>query len=158
MSERESQEAGELRHEKRDVRVGKVALFGLGLVALIVLVGSIIPVLFFKYMAVETAPPPPRSPLYGSQELPPEPRLERVPGLGFQKMRAAEEQQLNSYGWVDKSTKTVRIPIERAIELIAERGVPARPDVREGTGTNAPKQQGGTQSSSSEQSPGRKSQ
>jgi hypothetical protein len=100
-------------------------------------------------MAVETAPPPPRSPLYGQQELPPEPRLERVPGLEFQKMRAAQEQQLNSYGWMDKSTGTVRIPIERAIDLIALHGLPQRPDVREGAGI---------ESSNSKQGPGRKSQ
>jgi hypothetical protein len=158
MSEKEPMGSGEPRHEKRDVSVGKVALFGLGLVALIVLIGSIIPVLFFKYMAVETAPPPPRSPLFGKQELPPEPRLERVPGLEFQKIRAAEEQQLNSYGWVDKSTGTVRIPIERAMDLIALHGLPQRPDVRESAGTDKSKQQVGTQSSNSGQSPGRKSQ
>jgi hypothetical protein len=147
MSERESLESGELRHEKRDVSVGKVALFGLGLVALVVLVGSLVPVLFFKYMAVETAPAPPRSPLYGQQELPPEPRLERVPGLDFQKMRAAQEQQLNSYGWVDKSTGTVRIPIERAVDVIASQGLPQRPDVREGADTER---------SNSKHEPGRK--
>jgi hypothetical protein len=40
--------------------------------------------------------------------------------------RAAQQQKLNSYGWVDRSAGTIRIPIERAIELTAQRGLPSR--------------------------------
>jgi hypothetical protein len=33
---------------------------------------------------------------------------------------------LHTYGWIDKGTGTVRIPIEKAIDLVAEEGLPSR--------------------------------
>jgi hypothetical protein len=54
----------------------------------------------------------------------PEPRLEVTPAIDLKKNRAAEEQELNSYGWIDRSAGVVRIPIDRAMELIAQRGLP----------------------------------
>jgi DNA-binding GntR family transcriptional regulator len=41
-------------------------------------------------------------------------------------MLAAETAILHSYGWVDRDAGIVRIPIERAIEILAERGLPTR--------------------------------
>ena len=38
-----------------------------------------------------------------------------------------EEQTLHSYGWVDQQAGVVRIPIDRAMELLAQRGLPTRP-------------------------------
>jgi hypothetical protein len=38
-----------------------------------------------------------------------------------------EEQQLHSYGWVDQSAGSVHIPIDQAMQLIAERGLPTTP-------------------------------
>jgi len=46
-------------------------------------------------------------------------------------MRAAQERELTTYGWVDKEKQTVRIPIDRAMELLAQRGLPARNPVEE---------------------------
>jgi len=40
-----------------------------------------------------------------------------------------EEQTLNTYGWVDQKAGVVRIPIERAMQLIAERGLSTTPKV-----------------------------
>ena len=41
-------------------------------------------------------------------------------------MRAAEDQILNGYRWVDQAKGQVRIPIDRAIDMLAQRGLPAR--------------------------------
>ena len=41
-------------------------------------------------------------------------------------VREQEDEVLDSYGWVDKGAGVVRIPIERALELVAKRG-PAEP-------------------------------
>jgi hypothetical protein len=38
-----------------------------------------------------------------------------------------EEKTLHSYGWVDQRAGVVRIPIDRAMELVAQRGLPTRP-------------------------------
>jgi hypothetical protein len=43
--------------------------------------------------------------------------------LDMVQLRAREEKALNSTEWVDQSKGAVRIPISRAIDLIAERGV-----------------------------------
>jgi len=45
-------------------------------------------------------------------------------------MHAREDLLLDNYTWIDQSKGTVRIPIERAMELIAQRGLPAAPPVQ----------------------------
>jgi hypothetical protein len=40
-----------------------------------------------------------------------------------------EEQTLDSYSWVDQKTGVVRIPIDRAMQLIAQRGLSTTPKV-----------------------------
>jgi hypothetical protein len=41
-------------------------------------------------------------------------------------LHAREDLLLENYSWVDRSKGTVRIPIERAMELIAQRGLPVQ--------------------------------
>jgi len=57
----------------------------------------------------------------------PQPRLERNERVEINDFRLKEEQTLNSYGWVDEKTGAVRIPIERAMQLLAQRGLPTTP-------------------------------
>jgi hypothetical protein len=57
----------------------------------------------------------------------PDPRLETDERTQLNSIRIAEEQKLNSYGWVDEKAGTMHIPIERAMELLAQRGLPLRP-------------------------------
>ena len=59
--------------------------------------------------------------------LPPLPRLEIHPARNRQDFRSAEERRLSSYGWMDRAAGTVHIPIERAMDLVAERGVAPLP-------------------------------
>jgi hypothetical protein len=40
--------------------------------------------------------------------------------------RAMQDDKLNTYGWVDQAMGTVRLPIERAKDLVLERGLPVR--------------------------------
>ncbi len=42
-----------------------------------------------------------------------------------------EDLLLDNYSWVDQSKGTLRIPIERAMELIAQRGLPVAPTVQQ---------------------------
>jgi hypothetical protein len=37
-----------------------------------------------------------------------------------------QNEKLTSYGWIDRSNGIVRIPIDRAMDLILQRGLPAR--------------------------------
>jgi len=57
----------------------------------------------------------------------PQPRLERNERLEINDFRLQEEQTLNSYGWVDEKAGVVRIPIEHAMQLIAQRGLSTTP-------------------------------
>jgi hypothetical protein len=56
----------------------------------------------------------------------PAPQLETDERDQLDKIRLNEEQILNTYGYVDQKAGTVRIPIERAMDLIAQRGLPVR--------------------------------
>lgn len=56
----------------------------------------------------------------------PEPRLETNERMEINEFRLKEEQTLRSYDWVDKDAGTVRIPIDRAMQLIAQRGLPVK--------------------------------
>jgi hypothetical protein len=54
----------------------------------------------------------------------PEPRLQPDEIRDMDVFRQTQERDLHSYGKVDASGQTIRIPIERAIDIIAERGLP----------------------------------
>jgi hypothetical protein len=71
-------------------------------------------------------PPTPTAPLSWPRQLPPAPRLQPDPHLDLQKLFSAENTILESYGWVDEAAGIARIPIARAMELLAERGLPVR--------------------------------
>jgi len=60
-----------------------------------------------------------------------EPRLETNERTEINQFRVQEEQRLDSYGWVDQSAGVVHIPIDRAMQLIAERGLPTTPKAGE---------------------------
>jgi hypothetical protein len=60
------------------------------------------------------------------QPLPPEPRLQTDPHGDLLRLRQSEDQILNTYGWVDRNAGVVRIPIEQAMKLTVERGLPSR--------------------------------
>ncbi len=55
--------------------------------------------------------------------LPPLPRLQVRAVRHWKDFQTAERERLDSYGWMDRSTGAVHIPIDRAMDLIAERGV-----------------------------------
>jgi hypothetical protein len=58
----------------------------------------------------------------------PTPRLQTDDGnQDVMDLHAREDLLLNNYSWVDQSRGKVRIPIERAMELVAQRGLPVAP-------------------------------
>ncbi len=54
----------------------------------------------------------------------PEPRLEPHPAAGLAASAAKSEKELDSYGWVDRKARVAHIPIDRAMSLLLERGLP----------------------------------
>ena len=56
----------------------------------------------------------------------PAPQLEVNERTELNDERLREENTLSTYDWVDKNAGTVRIPIDRAMDILAQRGLPAR--------------------------------
>ena len=56
----------------------------------------------------------------------PFPRLQVSPPLDLQAFRAREEAELSTYGWLNRTAGIVRLPIERAMELVLQEGLPTR--------------------------------
>jgi hypothetical protein len=128
--------APRLLHETRDANIRGVFAFGVGLVVTGVVV-SIVVWLLFRYLSpgeTRAAPPLPLAtttsqgaPTRVPEPLPPEPRLQVHPREDLIDLRRREDEMLDSYGWVDKHAGLVRIPIEEAMRIAVERGLPARP-------------------------------
>ena len=115
-------------HEERDITFRPIVLSAVALIVLALLVFVGMRVLFNVLAANEAEQSAPRNPLAASygRELPPEPRLQTAPIQDLQTLHAREEKTLSSYGWVDEKAGTVRIPVTRAMELLLQRGAPAR--------------------------------
>jgi hypothetical protein len=54
----------------------------------------------------------------------PAPQLETDERTQLNGVVLSQEDTLNSYGWIDQQAGTVHIPIERAMDLLAQRGLP----------------------------------
>ena len=113
----------EPKHERTDVSVGPLTI--LGGVGLVVTVGIIVAVLFLfrNIVSREAGLEGPRSPLAASPSEYSGPKLQVDPPAELRALFEAEREHLESYGWVDRDVGVVHIPIERAMDLLAERGV-----------------------------------
>ena len=122
----------DLHHEESDVNINAVLTFGAGLFAVFVVVSLLVFVMFRYLDGRETRSEQVEYPLAVSQSgrVPPEPRLQTNPREDLREMRAKEDDLLHSYGWVNKNAGVVRIPIDDAIRLTLERGLPARQPVK----------------------------
>jgi hypothetical protein len=68
-----------------------------------------------------------RAPAAASEQ-PPLPRLQISPASDLKAFRLREDSELNSYGWVNQTAGIVRVPIDRAMEMVLQRRLPARTD------------------------------
>jgi hypothetical protein len=120
--------AGKVRYETSDVNVRAILTVGAGLAGGTIAVAVIIwfLVVFLADRSAQTGPREFPLAVTHEQRLPPEPRLQTNPREDLADLRRAEDQVLDSYGWVDKDAGIVRIPIDDAMRLTLERGLPAR--------------------------------
>jgi hypothetical protein len=123
--QRERPEHGRDDFEESDLSVWKVFLVGLG-----VLIGSLLALIisslwgsYLQYHRVQSSPPPLPIEAHGNP-LPPEPRLQPHPREDLKALRAREAWELNTYRWIDPSKGEIAIPIDRATEILAQRGIP----------------------------------
>lgn len=112
-------------HEIRDAQPRIVIgfLVILTITSAFILVASV--GLYHAFMGLdvrENQPPGPELPV--GDQTPPRPRLQADATLDFNRFKAKEEERLNSYGWVNSAEGIARIPIRRAMALIAKQGLP----------------------------------
>jgi hypothetical protein len=116
----------EQRFEHRDVNIWAIGKVAIGLV--LTTIASMLLVLgVFRYLEVqENAKQLPPAAGFAAGKLPPEPRLLENEPANLQQYRAAEDKVLNGYQWADQAKGQVKIPIDRAIDLLVQKGLPAR--------------------------------
>ena len=131
MEHSDSQAANpDVHHETSDVNIRAVFAFAAGLVVVAALIHLLILVLFNFFATREAVRVPRQYPLSVGQDerLPPEPRLQVSPRDDLQSLRTSEDAVLSGYSWVNKDKGVVRIPIEEAMRLTVQRGLPVRTD------------------------------
>ncbi len=127
-------------YETTDADVGPVVRFALFLLTVTLGVAAVA-VGFYKYLdAREIREKGQRYPMSEmvQRPLPPRPRLQTYPFTDITALRTEERKLLHGYGWVDKNAGVVRIPIERAIDVLAARGLPHREAPPAGTTPQPP--------------------
>ena len=112
-------------HAANSVSVGGLVVFASSLVILGIVVelilGGVIKGLYRESKSVhELAAPRLQD---GSAEYP-APRLQANPAGEFTSFKEQELARLNGYGWVDEKKGIAHIPIDRAIEILAVKGLP----------------------------------
>jgi len=134
MAENERPHPVDLGHPEPHAEVSDVNVWAVGKFAIALILLSIFSMagLFalFRYFIQSTGgpvPPVTREFQLDARKMPPAPQLEVSEPGDLARDRAAEDKLLTTYGWADKPSGTVRIPIERAIDMVAEQGLPARP-------------------------------
>lgn len=114
-----------IRFEPSDINTFGTFLVGIGVLAgTLIIVGLLFFYFsFLRHRKAELSPPPLPVAEHGNP-LPPEPRLQTSPPQDLKALRAREDWDLHHYYWIDKSTGEIAIPIERAMEIVATRGIP----------------------------------
>ena len=124
-----------------DSEIGVRAIFGVlaGLALLVALsFGAMFGLsAFLKSRSVARDPGP--LPVAEANQPRPRPRaaLQADPTADMAKYAKEEESALTSYGWIDRSAGVVRIPVDRAIDIVAERGLPVPPPLPAAPGAAA---------------------
>jgi hypothetical protein len=119
-------EADDVKYEKRDLNPRAIAWFtgGLAIVAVLVLIAmaGLIRLLSRGETPGQGVVPPGRTSV-AAIDRSPQPDLQVSPTQDLKRMRATEDAQLGAYGWVDRQAGVAAIPIDRAMAILAERGL-----------------------------------
>ena len=113
-------------HERSDAKVKPLAIFLVIMGITIVASAAFTVVLFDFFTQRAQSFDKPVSPLQIQNETPDGPRLQVVPGLDLRLQNEAEGERLNGYGWVDQGAGVVHIPIDKAVDVLVEKGLPTR--------------------------------
>jgi hypothetical protein len=105
--------------ERRDVPPSLIAKLAVGVAAFVLAVPLIMPSIFPQTQQTRS----PRLPNIAAGA----PILEVNPRADLKQFEAADSAALDRYGWIDRDHGIVQIPIARAMELLAQRGLSGWP-------------------------------
>ena len=136
-SHNQGHDAGEPRHtsvafEGRDIEARSIYgyLLALGLATAAALLICVYILRFTLNFAASSQAPPPPSREAHQRELPPEPRLQGVPGhttdpqQDWRDKLKADTEANQKFEWIDESSGIAQIPVKDAMKVIAEKGLP----------------------------------
>ena len=131
-----SQEVG---HESRDVEARVYIYALLAIVVLTVFMNLFLSLVFWSLDRNEKKVNGERPPMLKQLNLPkpPPPRLQISPRHDLEELHAREDEELNSYGWISPEQGIVRLPIQKAMDLIVQRGLPTK---NSSTGSEKPQE------------------
>lgn len=108
----------EIAYEPSDWRLGPVGLIYLG-----TLIFLVIAPLALMWAYPNAVPDVGRA----LRSEPPAPRLQTNPSQDLVNFRAQEDRKLNTYYWIDRQQGIVHLPIEQAMQKLAEQGIDGFP-------------------------------
>ena len=132
------------KHEvDADIDKGAIVRTGIQLVVVTVVSAAVMWPLLKGLDALEAGKDAPKTAMQAQRDALdrrpfPEPALQPSPAADMRAMRQAQDAILDSYGWVDPSHTVARVPIERAIEMLAAKSATVQPVVTEPAAANAP--------------------
>jgi hypothetical protein len=104
--------------------------FGVVLVVVTLVVLALMWGMGIVFKEAEEAKDPPPSPMAEAlvDPIPPGPRLRSTPPRDLAELRAQDREALTTYGFVDQAGGVARIPIDRAMSIVLEKGLGAAAD------------------------------
>jgi hypothetical protein len=111
-------------YEKKDVHLPAIVRNMIGLFVLLVVSIVAMKLLFDVFKKQQDASDQPLPPMVNVNQVPPSPNLEEREGEVLDATRAYEQPLLTGYAWVDEKAGIARIPVARAMELIANQKSP----------------------------------
>jgi hypothetical protein len=112
-------------HEANTLSVRTLVMFATAVVALAIIVNLILASVMEGVSKESRTAHALEAPRFKDEEGAfPSPRLQADPAGSFAAFKRGELERLNGYGWVDQKKGVAHIPIDRAIEILAERGLP----------------------------------
>jgi hypothetical protein len=122
----------EVVHEESDVNVSAILRYGLALLVAAVVIHVLLFWLVGAYERQYHRAQTEVYPMASDQQdrLPPEPRLQDNPQGDLRSLRSRQDTRLHEYGWVNKEAGIARIPIEEAMRIVVQKGLPARQEIR----------------------------
>jgi hypothetical protein len=114
-------------HETREAVPRYIIYFALG-VAISVAAGFLVSWGTLEYLKSHQKFPAPQSAISAGRRLPPPgmPQLQAHPDTDLQVYLKKQHEILDSYGWVNRKNKVVRIPVQRAMNILLQQGLPVR--------------------------------